>query len=614
MNETALFNTLLFAAIFLPALFGGLLLLVPKKAHGLHVGLLLLGFAANLALCFSLYGSAGAFEHEWLGFEINFSFRLYQFNGFLLLAAGVLSFLTALFTASFAWKRKYAKQLFSYMLFTVTLVNGALLANNLFVMLLFWQGILATLFGIIRLGSKDAYKTSVKAVILAGTGDLCLMFGIGLTEHAAHTLAMDAITKLPLSGMAGVGFVFFIIGILAKLGAMPFHTWQTDASHDAPAPFLAFLPGALEKLLGIYLLVRVCTGFFDLSSANGIQTLVMVLGACTLLFAAMSAIVQKDLKRLLTCVAISQAGLMLLSIGTASAMGTVGGVYTLLNFAVCQGLLFLAAAAVEKQAGTTELSALGGLIKKMPVTAVGFLLAAASVVGFPLTGGFFAGSLAYDAIRQSGSIYYIVALLSQFFVVAALLKALFAVFFGKGEKAGSVKEAPLIMLVSVAALALLSLALAVFHKSIVTGLVAPTLVDYASADTLSTHVNLLLTVLSVVVLALAALSHTYGAKKFGAAQSAGHFKSAPVLRTVYGMAEKKYFDPYYTGGFAIKAYAKASLFVNDAISRFYDVAVPRLTSALSGVVKRAHNGNQARYVGWVLFGMVLLTVLFVLFL
>ena len=611
MNETALFSTLLFAAIFLPALFGGLLLLLPKKAHGVHVGLLLLGFAANLALCFSLYGTAGAFEHEWLGFEINFSFRLYQFNGFLLLAAGVLSFLTALFTASFSWKREYAKQLFSYMLFTVTLVNGALLANNLFVMLLFWQGILATLFGMIRLGSKNAYKTSVKAVILAGTGDLCLMFGIGLTEHAAHTLAMDAITKLPLSGM---GFVFFIIGILAKLGAMPFHTWQTDASHDAPAPFLAFLTGALEKLLGIYLLVRVCTGFFDLSSANGMQTLVMVLGACTLLFAAMSAIVQKDFKRLLTYVAISQAGLMLLSIGTASAMGAAGGVFTLLNFAVCQSLLFLAAAAVEKQTGTTELSALGGLIKKMPVTAISFLLAAASIVGFPLTGGFFAGSLAYDAIRQSGSIYYIVALLSQFFVAAALLKALFAVFFGKGEKAGSMKEAPLIMLVPVAALALLSLALAAFHKSIVTGLVAPTLVDYASADTLSTHVNLLLTVLSVVVLALAALSHTYGAKKFGAAQSADHFKNAPVLRTVYGMAEKKYFDPYYTGGFAIKAYAKASLFVNDAISRFYDVAVPRLTSALSGVVKRAHNGNQARYVGWVLFGMVLLTVLFVLFL
>jgi hypothetical protein len=85
------------------------------------------------------------------------------------------------------------------------------------------------------------------------------------------------------------------------------------------------------------------------------------------------------------------------------------------------------------------------------------------------------------------------------------------------------------------------------------------------------------------------------------------------LKDVYGLAEKKYFDPYYVGGFVIKAYAGASLVINNGISLFYDKVVPRFTGALSGVVKQAHNGSQARYVVWILFGMVLMAALFALF-
>ncbi len=617
-GDTRLFETLLLAVIFLPALLAGITLLMPKKSKLSHTVILLFGFAANLALCVVLYGAVVSFERDWLGFGISFSLKLYQFNGFILLAAGALSFLVALYTAAFAWKRDYKKQFYAYMHLTIALVNGAVLANNLLVMLFFWEGILATMFGMILLGGKESFKTSVKAVVIAGIGDLCMMLGIGMAGYLAHTLSMDGIQKLPIEGLGAAAFVLLMIGAISKAGSMPFHTWIPDAADDAPLPFLPFLPGTLEKLLGIYLLTRLCTEFFDFRHGSAMSTVLMTIGVCTILFAVMMALIQKDFKRLLSYHAISQVGYMMLGIGTALPVGLIGGVFHMLNHAVYKCCLFLTAGSVEKQTGTTDLHVLGGLGKKMPVTMISFLIAAASIAGFPLTNGFYSKELVFDAALESGSIFYIVALLGAFFTAVSFLKLGHAAFFGKPGKAvenKEIKEAPAPMLVSMAVLAIACIGLGVFHKPVITGLVAPTLTGYEEAEHFASHVNWLLVAISSVVLALAALSHAFGYKKTGKGLSAAdHFHDAPVLKTIYGLAEKKYFDPYYVGGFVIKAYADASLWVNNTISRFYDETVPRFTAALSGLVRAAHNGDQSRYVVWILFGMALMAALFVLFL
>ncbi|MCE5236025.1 MAG: proton-conducting transporter membrane subunit [Clostridiaceae bacterium] len=616
MNESTL-QALMFSAILIPALLAGLALLLPKKAKVWHTGLLVLGFAANLALCALLYGASVSFERDWLGFGISFSLRLYQFNGFILLSAAVLSFLVALYTAAFAWKRDYKKQFYAYMLLTIALVNGAVLANSLLVMLFFWEGILGTMFGLILLGGKESFKTSVKAVIIAGVGDLCMMLGIGMAAYLAGTLTMTDIHKLPVTGLGAAAFALLMIGAISKAGSMPFHTWIPDAAKDAPMPFLPFLPGTLEKLLGIYLLTRLCTEFFDFQHGSAMSTVVMTIGVCTILFAVMMALIQKDFKKLLSYHAISQVGYMMLGIGTALPVGLIGGVFHMLNHAAYKCLLFFTAGSVEKQTGTTDLHDLGGLAKKMPVTVVSFLIAAASIAGFPLTNGFYSKELVFDAALESGSIFYIVALLGAFFTAVSFLKLGHAAFFGKegtAVKGKEVKEAPLPMLVSMVALAALCLGLGIFHKPVIMGLISPTLTHFEEAEHFATHTNWLLVTISCAVLALAALSHFFGYKKTGKGLSAAdHFHDAPVLKNVYGLAEKKYFDPYYVGGFAIKAYANASLYINNMISLFYDKAIPRFTGALSGAVKEAHNGNQARYVGWVLFGMVLLAAMFLLF-
>ncbi len=326
-------SSLLLWMILLPASFGVLTLLAPSRLKGVKEAAVLLGFAGNLVLNLIASGKELAFVQPFAGFQIDFSLKLYHFSGFILLAAAVLSFLVVLYTIVFMKGKSGAKLFFACMLFTLALVNGAVLANNLAVMLFFWEGILATMFVLIMVGGKKAYKTSVKAVIIAGLTDLMMMLGIGIAGYLAKTLAMDQI-RLPLTGWGTVAFLLLMAGAVSKAGSMPFHTWIPDAADDAPMPFMAFLPGALEKLLGVYLVARICLDLFEFEHGSPMSLLLMILGAATILFAVMMALVQKDFKRLLSYHAVSQVGYMILGIGTGLPVGIVGGLFHMLKIAV----------------------------------------------------------------------------------------------------------------------------------------------------------------------------------------------------------------------------------------------------------------------------------------
>ena len=609
MNEALLLWMILF-----PAAFGVLVLLVPIKFKGGKEAAGLLGFAGNLVLNIAASGKELAFVRPFAGFQIDFSLKLYHFSGFILLSAAVLSFLVVVYTTVFMKGKPFARLFSACLLFTLSLVNGAVLANNLAVMLFFWEGILATMFVMIMAGGKKAYKTSVKAVVIAGLTDLTMMLGIGLVGYLANTLTMDQI-RLPITGWGALAFILLMVGAVSKAGSMPFHTWIPDAADDAPMPFLAFLPGTLEKLLGIYLLVRVCLDLFEFTHGSPMSYLIMIMGASTVVFAVMMALVQKDFKRLLSYHAISQVGYMMLGIGTGLPVGIVGGIFHMLNHAVYKCCLFFTAGAVEKQTGTTDLHCVGGLGKKMPVTFICFLVAAASIAGFPLTNGFFSKELIFDAALETNVLLYIAAAVGAFFTAVSFLKLGHAAFLGKPSKdAGKVKEAPAGMLVPMAILAVACLALGFMKDFMISHVLTPILGEAAEAgEHIGGHTNWLLVGISVASLLLAAFDHFRGFKRTGAGLSAAdHYHDAPVLRTVYGWAQKKYFDPYHLGGHVIRGYASVSLKINDGISWFYDVAVVRFVGLLSSLIKRAHNGSQSRYVFWVLGGVLIASAIFIM--
>jgi NADH-quinone oxidoreductase subunit L len=344
---------------------------------------------------------------------------------------------------------------------------------------------------------------------------------------------MDEI-HLKLTSLGVFSFIFMMIGAVSKAGSMPFHTWIPDAADDAPLPFMAFLPGSLEKLLGIYMLARICLDLFKLEPGSPMSLLLMVIGAATILFAVMMALIQKDFKRLLSYHAISQVGYMVLGIGTALPVGIIGGLFHMINHTMYKSCLFFTAGSVERQAGTTDLTKIGGLGRKMPVTFACFIVAAASISGFPLTNGFFSKELIFDGALESNVIFYIIAALGAFFTAVSFLKLGHAAFLGKpGAKTEKVTEAPLPMLIPMIALALGCLGFGLGNSWVLGSVLKPALGSAGEAA----GTNWLLVGISVCVLALAFADHLFGFKRSGSGiKSADHIHYAPVLSGVYAMA------------------------------------------------------------------------------
>lgn len=607
-------DMILLLPIILPVTAAILVLLVPKKVGLVREIISLLAVSAVLIVSILLFGQNLSFNSEWGGFGIDLSLKLYQFNGFIFLAASGFSFLIVIYSMVFMKGKEYSKYFFMYLLLTAAFVNGAVLANNLIVMLFFWEGLLALLFGMIMTGGKKAFPTAVKAVVLSGVADLCMMLGVGLTIFLSNGVtAIDKI-NLPMDFMGGFAFVLLMIGAIAKAGAMPFHTWIPDAAVDAPLPFMAFLPAALEKLLGIYFLARICLDMFKFESGSPMSMLMMIIGAVTILFAVMMALIQHDYKRLLSYHAISQVGYMILGIGTAIPVGIVGGLFHMINHAMYKSCLFLTGGSVERQTGTTNLEKLGGLGRKMPITFTCFIIAAASISGVPPFNGFFSKELIFDGALESGTIFYIVAALGAFLTAASFLKLGHAAYFGKEQEATKkVKEAPWPMLVPMIVIAFGCILFGVYNPLPLQNLIEPVLGARLEHTVAGLPHNWLLVAISVVILLLAYLNHRYGYKKTNSGLGAvDHIHYAPGLKTVYKWAELKYFDPYEIGLKIVNVFAKIAWAIDRGIDWIYSTFVVQVVGLLSTGIKKAHTGSQSLYLGWSIAGMFIIILLVVL--
>lgn len=602
----------LFLPILIPAVAGVVALFLTKKLGRTCEYFTFLITAVNLLLAILLFGKQLDFSAVWGGM-FTFSLKLYHFSSFILLASAGFGFLVALFSLAFMRGKAANNQFYSYFLFTIALANGAVLAENLFVLLFFWEGLLLTLFGMIVIGHKGAFKTAVKAFTIAGVTDLCMMLGIGLTIHLAGTASMSQI-HLPLTtGLGAAAFILLMIGAISKGGSMPFHSWIPDAAVDAPLPFMALVPASIEKLLGIYLLSRISLDLFQLSHDSWVSTLMMIVGAVTILLAVLMALIQKDYKRLLSFHAISQVGYMILGIGTAVPAGIVGGIFHMINHALYKSCLFLTGGSVEKQAGTTDLRKLGGLASKMPITFAGFVIAACAISGVPPFNGFFSKELVYDGALERGWIFYGAAVLGSFFTAASFLKLGHAAYFGKrsGELDG-VKEAPLSMLIPIVTIAGICVLFGVYNPLPLNHLIQPILGARLEGHSFAGfHINPFLVGMTLAVLAAALIHHWIGVRRSGSGLGAAdHIHHAPIANTLYDAAEKGHLDPYHWGLGITGVLARISYGIDRGIDFFYNSIIVQVTSGCTTVIRAVHTGSHVMYVAWSFFGLVAVLLYF----
>ncbi len=603
---------ILIGSILLPASAGLICLVIPDRVKGVKEGLTLAVTGAGVWIAIHLFSFEELrFFAGWLPFGIDFDLRLYHFSKFVLLGASGFSFLVAIYSVLFMAGKFNLRLYYSYMLLTSAFTYGAMLANNFVLLLFFWGALLLTLYGIIAIGSDKAYLTAAKSFIIVGITDLCLILGVMIVADLAGTLAMDRI-RLTMTGLAGVAFILMMIGALGKAGAMPFHSWIPDAAIDAPLPVMAFLPASLEKLLGIYLLARICLDFFEMNSAMG--TVLLVIGSITIVFAVAMALIQKNYKKLLSYHAISQVGYMVLGIGTGIPIGIAGGIFHMLNHSMYKCCLFLSGGAVEHMTGTTDLNELGGLGRQMPITFLCFSVAALSISGVPPFNGFFSKEMVFEAAsRLETPIFFFAAQLGAILTFASFLKLGHSTFLGrKRVELSHVKEGPAPILVPMIVLSSGCILFGLYNELPLRYLVEPVLTMEHEHFWGPVHWRSAITVISLVSLGIAFANHIYGFLKSGTGIGAvDHIHNAPVLSTVYTWAERKYFDPFDLG-MRSNRFLSAILYHIDRMNNWlYDGLAVGIVNFFSVGMRRAHTGLLNEYLSWCVVGGGIIFILLI---
>lgn len=602
--------------IALPIL-GGILIWLLNKRYALSITAVLVFGLANVFFCVALLLGGGAdvtLPFAGYGFEGHFVAK--DLSAVLLVFTSVVGFLLARYCVTFYKGDKRGGVFLLFFFVSVGFANGALLSSNLPVMLVFWEGLMACMTVLLLLGNLEKPRAALKMLWISGVADLLLMLGVIVTIRVSGQSDLTAIGRLPVEGLGAVGCVLMLLGSMGKAGAMPFHSWIPLAAEDAASPFLALFPGSFEKILGIGLSIRIVYQIYDVQPGSPVSTFVLVVGAVTLLFGASMALVQKDMKRLLSYHAISQVGYMLLGVGSCLPVGMVAALFHMVNNALYKSGLFLTAGAIERRTGTTDLKHVGGLGRSMPVTMVCFILFGLSIAGFPGTNGFFSKELVFDAALESGVVYYIIALVGAVLTAISFLKLGGAAFCGtlrlpKGVK--QVKEVRAGMYLPAVVLAALCIFFGVGNKLVETWLFQPAL--GLTESFAGWPKSWVLVALSAAALLLALADHLYGLRKTGSAlASADHIHYAPGLKQVYALAEAGKLDPYNWLVAAVNGFSRACQWMENGVSWVYDKGVPGLVGGASKLLHRGVNGSLTRYLLLAVAGFACVLILFLLML
>ena len=452
--------------VVFPLLAGLVCLLIPNVASKLRSLWAVLAAAVVLILVWPLFQQAGTTWDPlpWL------SLRVDVLSAFILLAVAFFGLLIAIYSVGYMKGHPRQREYFTYLLWTLGISCGAVLANDLLFLLVCWGFLALLLYLMAGIAGSDAAEAARKSLMIIGGTDALMLFGIVIYWHLTGSTRMDGSAMALDSALSYTAFLTLLAAAFAKAGAVPFHTWVPEFGEKADAPVSAFLPASLDKLLGIYLLARCVLDLFVPTPA--MYGMLMLLGAITVLSAVMMALVQHDLKRLLSYHAVSQVGYMILGIGTGTAIGLAGGLFHMLNNTIYKSALFLCAGVVEKETGTTDLDKLGGLAKLLPITFIACTIAALSISGIPPFNGFASKWMIYQGIISSGEngglgwvVWLAVAMLGSALTLASFVKVLHATFLCKPSpeiQQMKIREKSISMLLPLVVLATLCVVFGVF--------------------------------------------------------------------------------------------------------------------------------------------------------
>ena len=470
--------------VVLPLVVAGILPLVGKVSRRVLPDLL-----ANATLLFLLVYAAVAGralvaggpvlqQAAWLGEAVNIRLALDGFSLLMLVAVSLVGLAASLF--SIDYMEHYGAKADYYALYLVMIagMNGLVLATDLFGVYLFLEVAAVASYALVAFGrGHDELEAAFKYLMLSAVASAFILAGIavifGMTGSLDFAAVAAALKELNAGTVVAVASAMFLMGFGLKAALVPFHAWLPDAHPSAPAPISAVLSGLLIKVSGVYAMTRIFLNVFGLTP--GLSTVLMTLGAVSMVAAAFLALGQKDMKRMLAYSSISQVGYVVLGIGLGTPLGIAGGLFHLFNHALAKGLLFLTSGSVQQATGTRDLDAMGGLAKRMPITSVTNLVGALSISGVPPLNGFWSKLIIIVALVQAGHpVFALLAVLASVLTLWYYLLMQRKAFFGKlNETWAAVREAPFWMTAATVLLALLCVGIGILFASTVSTWIQP---------------------------------------------------------------------------------------------------------------------------------------------
>ncbi|GAA5495049.1 NADH-quinone oxidoreductase subunit L [Rubritalea halochordaticola] len=420
----------------------------------------------GLALSFLLLGSTDApAPIHWISvgdFHIDIGLKLDQLSTGMMIVVTGIGFLVHLFSLGYMKDDDAKARYFGNLSLFMFSMTGIVLANNFIMMFIFWE--LVGLSSYLLIGhwyKKDTAADAAKKAFLSNrVGDFGFIIGIlmlwGLT--ATFTFAeMGEAGLTQATPFFGAAVLLIFCGAIGKSAQLPLHVWLPDAM-EGPTPVSALIHAATMVAAGVYMMARlflsVGVDVVPLCSASTIAWI----GGLTSLFAALMATQQDDIKKILAYSTLSQLGYMVMAVGL---IAPEAGMFHLYTHAWFKALLFLGSGAVIYACHhEQDIWKMGGLFKKMPITAITFLIGTAALTAIPGFSGFYSKELILEAaLKKNQPLFYIaafVALLTTFY----MFRLFFIAFLGKARAHGAeeAKEVPPLMLAPLALLGVMSLA------------------------------------------------------------------------------------------------------------------------------------------------------------
>jgi len=361
-----------------------------------------------------------------------------------MVGAGAFALLVTVYSLRSMAGEYWEGRFYAYLIWTLSGACIVALAGNLLVLLIGWE--IATLMLFLMINqSRNSQAGAAKTYGMVGFGDACLLLGLALLAAAEGgtenwSLMRGPITVGELGASGYAAYVLILVAALAKAGAIPLHTWIPAIAKTAHTSVMAFLPAALDKLLGIYLLAVLSLRMFRPDWS--LQVVMMAIGAVTILAAVLMAMMQHNLKKLLAFHAVSQVGYMVLGIGTGTTIGVIGGLFHMINNALYKSNLFLMSGVVGRASGSDEIEDMGGLAKVLPVTFVCAMVSALAISGVPPFNGFVSKWLVYQGSLQLGGMGHpalaitlvVVAVFGSALTLASFVKVMYAAFLSPAPK------------------------------------------------------------------------------------------------------------------------------------------------------------------------------------